>query len=160
MIHSESRSPITKVSISFGFVPLPASCQESTRNFFDSSFQQCLALPTRLRPLGRSFWSSPNNKCLQRYISAEEAMATSGAAGDAQTPDELVGLTPEQAEQLRAEWSRELARVEDEIATLRTVLQSKVIFTSNNIQPPIPLASRIRIRHARKINWGPGGNLL
>lgn len=87
-------------------------------------------------------------------------MATSGAAGDAQTPDELVGLTPEQAEQLRAEWSRELARVEDEIATLRTVLQSKVIFTSNNIQPPIPLASRITIRHARKINWGPGGNLL
>lgn len=57
---------------------------------------------------------------------AEEAMAASGAAGDAQTPDELVGLTPEQADQLRAEWSRELARVEDEIATLRTVLQSKV----------------------------------
>lgn len=41
-------------------------------------------------------------------------------------PDELAGLTPEQAEQLRAEWSRDLARVEDEIATLRTVLQSKV----------------------------------
>lgn len=40
--------------------------------------------------------------------------------------DELAGLTPEQAEQLRGEWSRELARVEDEIATLRTVLQSKV----------------------------------
>ncbi|KAL0851050.1 hypothetical protein ABMA28_006940 [Loxostege sticticalis] len=57
---------------------------------------------------------------------AEEAMAAAGAAGDAVTPDELVGLTPEQAEQLRAEWSRELARVEDEIATLRTVLQSKI----------------------------------
>lgn len=54
-----------------------------------------------------------------------------GAAGDANTPDELVGLTPEQAEQLRAEWSRELARVEDEIATLRTVLQSKVISYSD-----------------------------
>lgn len=51
-------------------------------------------------------------------------MAGAGA-GDA-TPDELAGLTPEQVEQLRAEWSRELARVEDEIATLRTVLQSKV----------------------------------
>lgn len=58
--------------------------------------------------------------------SAEEAMVGSGAGGDAHTPDELAGLTPEQAEQLRAEWSRELARVEDEIATLRTVLQSKV----------------------------------
>lgn len=57
---------------------------------------------------------------------AEEAMVGSGAGGDAHTPDELAGLTPEQAEQLRAEWSRELARVEDEIATLRTVLQSKI----------------------------------
>ncbi|XP_039754008.1 tumor protein D53 homolog isoform X2 [Pararge aegeria] len=56
---------------------------------------------------------------------AEEAMMGPGA-GDANTPDELAGLTPEQAEQLRAEWSRELARVEDEIATLRTVLQSKM----------------------------------
>lgn len=52
-------------------------------------------------------------------------MAGAGA-GEVHTPDELAGLTPEQAEQLRAEWSRELARVEDEIATLRTVLQSKV----------------------------------
>ncbi|CAH2050557.1 unnamed protein product, partial [Iphiclides podalirius] len=56
---------------------------------------------------------------------AEEAMP-GAAGGDAHTPDELAGLTPEQAEQLRAEWSRELARVEDEIATLRTVLQSKI----------------------------------
>lgn len=55
-------------------------------------------------------------------------MVGSGA-GDAHTPDELAGLTPEQAEQLRAEWSRELARVEDEIATLRTVLQSKVCYS-------------------------------
>lgn len=57
---------------------------------------------------------------------AEEAMAGVGAAGDTPVVDELAGLTPEQAEQLRAEWSRELARVEDEIATLRTVLQSKI----------------------------------
>ncbi|XP_052742311.1 tumor protein D52 isoform X2 [Bicyclus anynana] len=56
---------------------------------------------------------------------AEEATMGAGA-GEANTPDELAGLTPEQAEQLRAEWSRELARVEDEIATLRTVLQSKI----------------------------------
>ncbi|XP_063548456.1 tumor protein D52 isoform X2 [Cydia strobilella] len=59
---------------------------------------------------------------------AEEVIpgAGAGAGGDTQTPDELVGLTPEQAEQLRAEWSRELARVDDEIATLRTVLNSKM----------------------------------
>lgn len=57
---------------------------------------------------------------------AEEAMAGTGAAGDMNPPDELAGLTPEQVEQLRAEWSQELARVEDEIATLRTVLQSKI----------------------------------
>ncbi|CAH0695301.1 unnamed protein product [Spodoptera exigua] len=65
-------------------------------------------------------------KFLGIAVGAEEAMPTTGAAGDAHTPDELAGLTPEQAEQLRAEWSRELARVEDEIATLRTVLQSKI----------------------------------
>ncbi|CAG9796506.1 unnamed protein product [Diatraea saccharalis] len=65
-------------------------------------------------------------KFLGITVGAEEAMAATGAAGDAQQPDELAGLTPEQAEQLRAEWSRELARVEDEIATLRTVLQSKI----------------------------------
>ncbi|KAJ2947966.1 hypothetical protein O0L34_g9759 [Tuta absoluta] len=60
---------------------------------------------------------------------AEEAVPTAGVGGqpgEMHTPDELIGLTPEQAEQLRAEWSRELARVEDEIATLRTVLQSKI----------------------------------
>ncbi|XP_063616565.1 tumor protein D52 isoform X2 [Cydia splendana] len=57
---------------------------------------------------------------------AEEVIPGAGAGGDTQTPDELVGLTPEQAEQLRAEWSRELARVDDEIATLRTVLNSKM----------------------------------
>ncbi|CAG4978310.1 unnamed protein product [Parnassius apollo] len=56
---------------------------------------------------------------------AEEAMANAGG-GDIHMPDELEGLTLEQAEQLRAEWSRDLARVEDEIATLRTVLQSKI----------------------------------
>lgn len=59
------------------------------------------------------------------FCLAEEVMTGAGA-GDVHIVDELAGLTPEQAEQLKAEWSRELARVEDEIATLRTVLQSKV----------------------------------
>ncbi|XP_030027585.2 tumor protein D54 isoform X1 [Manduca sexta] len=65
-------------------------------------------------------------KFLGITVGAEEAMAGAGGPGEMHTPDELAGLTPEQAEQLRAEWSRELARVEDEIATLRTVLQSKI----------------------------------
>ncbi|XP_060805603.1 uncharacterized protein LOC106140147 isoform X2 [Amyelois transitella] len=65
-------------------------------------------------------------KFLGITLGAEEAMAGTGGAGDTHVVDELAGLTPEQAEQLRAEWSRELARVEDEIATLRTVLQSKI----------------------------------
>ncbi|XP_026473365.1 tumor protein D54-like isoform X1 [Ctenocephalides felis] len=39
---------------------------------------------------------------------------------------ELAGLSPEEAELKRAEWSQELARVEEEIGTLRTVLASKV----------------------------------
>ncbi|VVC97670.1 tumor protein D52 isoform X2 [Leptidea sinapis] len=57
----------------------------------------------------------------------EEALGGSGpGAGEPQVIDELEGLTPEQAEQLRAEWSRELARVEEAIATLHTVLQSKI----------------------------------
>ncbi|XP_075974111.1 uncharacterized protein LOC142975243 isoform X3 [Anticarsia gemmatalis] len=65
-------------------------------------------------------------KFLGIAVGAEEAMVGAGAGGDVHTPDELAGLTPEQAEQLRSEWSRELAHVEDEIATLRTVLQSKI----------------------------------
>ncbi|XP_053619672.1 uncharacterized protein LOC128680488 isoform X2 [Plodia interpunctella] len=68
-------------------------------------------------------------KFLGITLGAEEAMPAAGGpggAGDPHVVDELAGLTPEQAEQLRAEWSRELARVEDEIATLRTVLQSKI----------------------------------
>ncbi|XP_046965919.1 tumor protein D54 isoform X2 [Vanessa cardui] len=69
--------------------------------------------------------SHTNYKKFLGITPGEEAMTGAGA-GDANTPDELAGLTPEQAEQLRAEWSRELARVEDEIATLRTVLQSKI----------------------------------
>uniref|UniRef100_A0A6M2DVV7 Putative tumor protein d54 n=1 Tax=Xenopsylla cheopis TaxID=163159 RepID=A0A6M2DVV7_XENCH len=39
---------------------------------------------------------------------------------------ELAGLSAEEAELKRAEWSQELARVEEEIGTLRTVLASKV----------------------------------
>lgn len=43
---------------------------------------------------------------------------------------ELAGLTPEEVETQKAEWSQELARVEDEIATLRVVLASKIRLSS------------------------------
>lgn len=73
-----------------------------------------------------------------------------GVGGEPHTPDELAGLTPEQAEQLRAEWSRELARVEDEIATLRTVLQSKASLS-------LPTILLIHKTLAKFTIWSGGG---
>lgn len=40
--------------------------------------------------------------------------------------NELIGLSPEEQEKQRQEWSAELAKVEDEITTLRQVLASKI----------------------------------
>lgn len=40
--------------------------------------------------------------------------------------NELAGMTPEQQEEQKEEWRRELAKVEEEIQTLRHVLSSKV----------------------------------
>lgn len=47
------------------------------------------------------------------------------AAGDALAQD-LSHLSAEEQEQQHAAWKAELAQIEDEIATLRTVLASKV----------------------------------
>lgn len=44
--------------------------------------------------------------------------------------NEFAGLSYEEQDRLRSEWSQELARVEEEIATLRTVLTSKVRLAS------------------------------
>lgn len=50
-----------------------------------------------------------------------------GSVGSAsEAYNELAGLSLEEQEQQRAEWSQELARVEEEIQTLRTVLASKI----------------------------------
>jgi len=51
-----------------------------------------------------------------------------GAASvtSAEIANEFAALTFEEQERLRSEWSQELARVEEEIATLRTVLNSKI----------------------------------
>lgn len=42
------------------------------------------------------------------------------------SPSELEGMTADEQETQRALWQAELSQVEDEIATLRTVLASKV----------------------------------
>lgn len=60
-------------------------------------------------------------KCGLNYaLFIEEAMAADHVAPD------LSHLTPEEKEQQEKMWKEELAQVEDEIVTLRTVLQSKM----------------------------------
>ncbi|XP_055610281.1 tumor protein D52 isoform X3 [Uranotaenia lowii] len=49
-----------------------------------------------------------------------------GSVSSAEIAQEFSGLTLEEQEAQRAEWSQELSRVEEEITTLRTVLQSKM----------------------------------
>nr|XP_029722270.1 tumor protein D52 isoform X1 [Aedes albopictus] len=53
-----------------------------------------------------------------------------GSVSSAEIAQEFSGLTLEEQEAQRAEWSQELARVEEEITTLRTVLQSKIRHSS------------------------------
>jgi len=60
---------------------------------------------------------------------SEKLSDTSPGAASISSVDianEFAGLTFEEQERLRSEWSQELARVEEEISTLRTVLTSKV----------------------------------
>ncbi|XP_063699718.1 tumor protein D52 isoform X2 [Culicoides brevitarsis] len=58
------------------------------------------------------------------YGKNEESTGTVAPASE--EIDELAGLSIEEQEQQRAEWRNELVRVEEEITTLRTVLQSKI----------------------------------
>ncbi|XP_055686645.1 uncharacterized protein LOC129791973 isoform X6 [Lutzomyia longipalpis] len=59
--------------------------------------------------------------------SAKLSDASPGSVGSAvDVVDELAGLSIEEQERQKAEWSQELSRVEEEITTLRTVLASKV----------------------------------
>jgi hypothetical protein len=68
--------------------------------------------------------TSPDFGTGQLHDGATTPTGSVGSAAEA--IDELAGLTLEEQEKQRAEWSTELARVEEEITTLRTVLQSKV----------------------------------
>ncbi|XP_055315412.1 tumor protein D52 isoform X2 [Sitodiplosis mosellana] len=60
---------------------------------------------------------------------SEKLSDTSPGAASISSVDianEFASLSSEEQDRVRAEWSQELARVEEEIATLRTVLTSKV----------------------------------
>ncbi|KRF80490.1 uncharacterized protein Dvir_GJ19896, isoform F [Drosophila virilis] len=67
------------------------------------------------------------------YNSAHLSEPASPAASvaSAEIAAEFAALTVEEKEQRRAEWSQELARVEEEINTLRTVLASKTRHASD-----------------------------
>ncbi|XP_055379504.1 tumor protein D54 isoform X3 [Condylostylus longicornis] len=69
----------------------------------------------------------------EEYNSNKMSEPTSPAhsVASADIAAEFAALTTEEQERQRAEWSQELARVEDEINTLRTVLASKVRHASD-----------------------------
>jgi archaellum component FlaC len=58
-------------------------------------------------------------------LSDSSPIGSVGSATEA-IDEQFLGMSVEDQEKQRAEWSQELARVEEEIQTLRTVLQSKV----------------------------------
>lgn len=64
------------------------------------------------------------------YVTSMSGISTAEEAPVDMSPDsgfnELHGLTPEEQERQRQEWQQELAKVEEEIQTLRQVLASKV----------------------------------
>ena len=60
-----------------------------------------------------------------------ELQSPAPSVASADIAAEFAALSVEEQEQQRAEWSQELARVEEEINTLRTVLTSKVRHSSD-----------------------------
>ncbi|KPU75948.1 uncharacterized protein Dana_GF12177, isoform H [Drosophila ananassae] len=60
-----------------------------------------------------------------------EPASPAASVASAEIAAEFAALTVEEKEQRRAEWSQELARVEEEINTLRTVLASKTRHASD-----------------------------
>ncbi|XP_055379503.1 tumor protein D52 isoform X2 [Condylostylus longicornis] len=72
-----------------------------------------------------NFGSTDNSNKMSEPTSPAHSVASADIAA------EFAALTTEEQERQRAEWSQELARVEDEINTLRTVLASKVRHASD-----------------------------
>ncbi|KAH8402084.1 hypothetical protein KR009_009559 [Drosophila setifemur] len=77
--------------------------------------------------------TSSRGKQEKRYNTANLSEPASPAASvaSAEIAAEFAALSMEEKEQRRAEWSQELARVEEEINTLRTVLASKTRHASD-----------------------------
>ncbi|XP_044006555.1 tumor protein D52 isoform X2 [Aphidius gifuensis] len=68
-----------------------------------------------------------NYKKLLEFVKGEDALNSGSMSPSADNvANELAGLTLEQQEAQKEEWNRELAKVEEEIQTLRHVLASKV----------------------------------
>nr|UPQ64770.1 tumor protein D54 [Plectrocnemia conspersa] len=73
--------------------------------------------------------SSQNNYKMFLGLTDNSVETTPVSPSEEATP-ELLGLTPEQVELQKAEWTQELNLVEEEIATLRFVLASKIKISS------------------------------
>lgn len=91
--------------------------------FFDSK-----SLIVAFYCLSKVFFVTELNSSL--FLDGSGKLSDSSPAGSvgsaSEAYNELAGLSLEEQEQQRAEWSQELARVEEEIQTLRTVLASKI----------------------------------
>nr|XP_017087168.1 tumor protein D54 isoform X8 [Drosophila bipectinata] len=68
---------------------------------------------------------------LYNTANLSEPASPAASVASAEIAAEFAALTVEEKEQRRAEWSQELARVEEEINTLRTVLASKTRHASD-----------------------------
>lgn len=80
--------------------------------------------------LSKVFFVTEQNSSSFSFLDGSGKLSDSSPAGSvgsaSEAYNELAGLSLEEQEQQRAEWSQELARVEEEIQTLRTVLASKI----------------------------------
>ncbi|XP_037944514.1 tumor protein D54-like isoform X6 [Teleopsis dalmanni] len=75
--------------------------------------------------------SCTNSSSKDNAPKMSEPTSPAASVASADIAAEFAALTVEEQEQQRAEWSQELARVEEEIVTLRTVLASKTRHASD-----------------------------
>ncbi|XP_017078259.1 tumor protein D52 isoform X5 [Drosophila eugracilis] len=71
------------------------------------------------------------NRSRDNTANLSDPASPAASVASAEIAAEFAALTVEEKEQRRAEWSQELARVEEEINTLRTVLASKTRHASD-----------------------------
>ncbi|XP_022229103.2 uncharacterized protein LOC111078603 isoform X15 [Drosophila obscura] len=75
--------------------------------------------------------SGRGNGAFDNSANLSDPASPAASVASAEIAAEFAALTTEEKEQRRAEWSQELARVEEEINTLRTVLASKTRHASD-----------------------------